>query len=137
MAEALKVHLVTPRGAVLTQRASSLTVCSELGEMGILPGHCAIIAAIVPGLVSVTLENGQLRRFFVDRGFLEAGHEEVSVLTERCLEVAQLDVAVFRARVDEIEKQLAELSLESPERDDLCHEFDYYRAGLALLEPRS
>ncbi|MCU0661114.1 MAG: F0F1 ATP synthase subunit epsilon [Myxococcota bacterium] len=136
MSFALRVQLVTPRGTVLDEKASSLTVGSELGEMCMLPGHCAILAALEPSRMIVELQSGTRRELLIDWGFLEGGAEHAQVVTERCVDVDKLDAEELRKRIEEIEKQLSPSANETLAHDGLVRELAYHRVGLGLLEQR-
>ena len=53
MAETLHRKVVTPTGCVVNQHVNTFTARSEMGEFCILPGHCLLLTALVPGLMKI------------------------------------------------------------------------------------
>lgn len=136
MSPTLRVQLVTPKGTAVDGQTASLTVSSDLGEMCILPDHCALLAAIVPCRLTVDLEGDARREYLVDFGFLEGGGKHFRVVTERCVAVDKLDEASLKVRADELEKQVDSISDDSAEKSRLAQDLVYHRAALHILDPR-
>ena len=112
----MHIDIVTPGGSVLDTSATVVTVPSVLGEMGLMPGHLPIIAAIQPGTLTVESEDGN-HVFAVDRGFVEMARDHINVITESALTPEQIDVAQAKADRD---KAIA--SAQSNEGDSVANE---------------
>ena len=52
---ALKVEIVTPRGAALSAEADEATVPGVLGELGVLPGHRPLLSGVKPGVLRLRI----------------------------------------------------------------------------------
>ena len=91
---------------------------SPEGEFGIMRGHIPFLAALVPGRVSV-VSNGDREEFFVPGGFLEAGGPvddyHVIVLADDAENLAEIDVADARRRLDDARRRAQEQSDERRE----------------------
>jgi F-type H+-transporting ATPase subunit epsilon len=96
-ASTITLEIVTPEGTRLTEQVRSVTVPSVEGELGILPGHRPLLAALKTGIVSYELE-GETRRVAVGTGMAEVYEDRVVLLTERF--VRNEDVDPVRVRLD-------------------------------------
>src|SRR5437867_11579381 len=98
----LEVHVVTPEKEVWTGDADFLVATAIDGEIGILPGHAPLLAALDVGRLSIDT-GGSKEEAAVDGGFLHVKDDRVDVLAEH----AELggDVEQFRERRKERDEQ--------------------------------
>jgi F-type H+-transporting ATPase subunit epsilon len=101
----LDVHVVTPEAEVWTGEADFLVATAIDGEIGILPGHAPLLAALDVGRLSIETGGGK-EDAAVDGGFLHVKDDRVDVLAEH----AEMggDVEQFRERRKEREEQGSE-----------------------------
>lgn len=88
---ALDVHIVTPSREVWAGEATFVVARSIEGELGVLPGHEPLLAALGDGPLEVKTANGTVTAV-VDGGFLSVGAPvddvtRVDVLAEHVAEV--------------------------------------------------
>ncbi|HOI08869.1 MAG TPA: ATP synthase F1 subunit epsilon [Myxococcota bacterium] len=97
----MKLDVVTKIGAVVRgMDATEVVLPGVLGEMGILPGHKALIAGL--GVGPMIVRNGTEEAWFaLAGGFVEVLGEDVRVLTETCERADQIDVERARAKLAE------------------------------------
>jgi F-type H+-transporting ATPase subunit epsilon len=120
----LQVHLVTPEREVWTGQASFVVARAGDGDLGVLPGHAPLLAALQVGPVFIDAEGGRVAAA-VDGGFLHVGHEDdddqvtrVDILAEHALlaeELGQEDPAACEQRAEELrsEGRFAEARVET------------------------
>ena len=108
---ALKLVIVTPEADVLQIECDEVVVPGVKGEIGILPGHVALITALRPGVL-VILSKGKKTYYAVNAGFAEVEEDTVTVLTDSSEEAAAIDVARAKKALAEAEEQLQGLSPE-------------------------
>jgi F-type H+-transporting ATPase subunit epsilon len=104
----LEVHLVTPEREVWTGEAGFVVARAVDGDLGILPGHTPLLAALAVGPVLIDGEGGRTAAV-VDGGFLHVAHEgdttRVDILAERAVladELAGEDLAEFERHAEEL-----------------------------------
>ncbi len=106
----MKLDVVTPEGAkVRGEEVSEVTLPGLLGEMGILPGHVAMMAALGTGPMRVHTAKGVFV-YAVSGGYVEVLGDVVRVLTETCERADEVDVERARAKLAEAAQRLAGLS---------------------------
>jgi len=99
--DAVRCVIVTPEQTSLDTRARSVTLPLFDGLRGVSHGHSPFIGRLGAGEVRIVGEQGSppdaVRRLFVEGGFVEVAHDQVTVITQRALPVEKVDVAAARA----------------------------------------
>jgi len=96
--------IVTPETTVLDTTARSVVLPLEDGQRGVGRGHAPFIGRLGAGEVRITAADGveSVHRTFVDGGFVEVAHDVVTVITQRAVPAAKIDLAEARAALAEI-----------------------------------
>ena len=87
--------VVTPEATALQMPAEFIALPLYDGEMGVAPGHSPFIGRLGYGELRVR-EDGRTVRMYIDGGFVQVSKDQVSILTQQAVPVAQLDAAVAR-----------------------------------------
>jgi F-type H+-transporting ATPase subunit epsilon len=88
----LQCVVVTPERALVDERADFVALPLYDGEIGILPGRAPLVGRLGYGELRIK-KDGQVRRFFVDGGFVQVRDNVVTVLTSRALKAEEINVA--------------------------------------------
>jgi F-type H+-transporting ATPase subunit epsilon len=101
--------IVTPETTVLDAKARNVILPLEDGQRGVGRGHAPFIGRLGAGEVRITAADGgeAAHRMFVDGGFVEVGHDVVTVITQRAVPAATIDLAAARANLAAITAQPA------------------------------
>jgi F-type H+-transporting ATPase subunit epsilon len=91
--------VVTPEQMALDEKAEFVALPLFDGEIGILPGHSPMIGRL--GFGELRLRNqGQVRRIYLDGGFVQVVEDVVSVLTPRAIPAAKIDAGAARKQLE-------------------------------------
>ncbi len=121
----LKLEILTPSGpmaATMVEEEPGVDVAGVqvpgvVGELGILPGHIALVTPVSPGVVRF-VRDGKDERIAVGTGFVEVdAHGHVSILVDRAIAAADVDVSTVQTAAKQAREALAKDS-DSIERDD-------------------
>jgi F-type H+-transporting ATPase subunit epsilon len=83
--------VVTPEKAVLDEAADFVAMPMFDGELGVLPGRAPLIGRL--GCGELRLRRGmEVRRFFIDGGFVQVRANTVTILTARAQRAEEIDV---------------------------------------------
>ena len=88
----LQCIVVTPEETVLDTQAEFVALPLFDGEIGIAPGHSALIGRLGYGEMRIK-SAGVTKSYYVDGGFVQVAANIVSVLTNRALAASKLNPA--------------------------------------------
>ncbi len=128
--EELRLRVVTPDGGAFDERVLSVTARSEVGELCVLPRHRPILAALRAGRLVAERAGGEPEVFVTDSGFLEGGPDHVNVIARRCEAAAELDADEMGSEVERLERRLAELEEDDPDRERAAEDLAWARVRL-------
>ena len=98
--------IVTPETTVLDTRGRFVSLPLFDGLRGVGHGHSPFIGRLGAGEVRIVGEQGgqadAVRRLFVEGGFVEVGHDAVTVITQRAVPAEKVDAAAARAELERI-----------------------------------
>jgi len=107
----LEVHLVTPEREVWTGEADFVTARAVDGDLGVLPGHAPLLAALAVGPVFIDAGGSRIA-VAVDGGFLHVAPADdvtrVDILAEHAVlpdELAQDDPESHERRAEELRSE--------------------------------
>ena len=103
----MRFSLISITKKVLEAEISSVTLPTKTGTITVLPKHEPLVAALNPGVLSVTVE-GKVQSFAIGGGVLETDGENVSVLADMVEEGASIDSEVAIQRKNEAARLLKE-----------------------------
>jgi F-type H+-transporting ATPase subunit epsilon len=124
MAKTCELNIVSAHGELFHGPVASLTVTGERGDLGIFPGHTALITPIKPGQVTATNAKGEEQVFYISGGMLEVQPTVVTVLADTALRAQDIDEAAA-----ERAKEKAQAFL-----DQKHSELDYAKARAELSQ---
>jgi F-type H+-transporting ATPase subunit epsilon len=112
MASTIKLEIVTPEAKTYSEDVTMVTLTGTEGEMGILPGHMALMTQLVAGEILVN-KDGQTISLAVGDGFVQVTGERVAVLTDMAIRAENIDeVAAEQARQRAVARLAEKLSEE-------------------------
>lgn len=104
----MHVELVSIERALWSGEATAVNARTVEGDIGILPGHEYLIAALAPGyVVRIDREGDQPLRVAVHGGFVAVREGAVSVLAEMAEQADEIDVARARDALGRAESELS------------------------------
>ena len=124
----LHLEIISQEKQLLSQEVDMVLAPSHMGQIGILPGHISLFAALEEGeLVIVT--GSKYDVFAVTGGFLDVNQDQVTVLANSAIRAKDIDVR----KVEEARKKAQEtMKNQLSERDYKIAEADLRKAILEL-----
>jgi F-type H+-transporting ATPase subunit epsilon len=116
--------LVSPEKMAFSGEVDQVDIPGAEGDFGVLAGHAPVVAAIRPGILTVT-NNGTREKIIVLGGLAEVSEKGLTVLADVATSMEELDRAKFAETISEMEAKLAEK--EGSELDHAIERLDHYR----------
>lgn len=123
---AITVHcdIVSAEENLFSGLVERVVAAGALGDLGIEPGHAALISPLKPGPIRVVKQGGSEEIIYVSGGYIEVQPNVVTVLADTAVRANDLDEAAALEA-----KKHAEQAIENQGSD-----FDYSRALTQLAE---
>src|SRR5207302_11263410 len=116
--------LVSPEKLAFAGEVDQVDIPGVEGDFGVLAGHAPVVAAVRPGILTVT-NGGTHERIIVLGGLAEVSEKGLTVLADVATSLEELDRAKFAETISEMEANLAEK--EGSELDHAIERLDHFR----------
>jgi F-type H+-transporting ATPase subunit epsilon len=108
MADKLTFSLVSPERELFSGEVDQVNIPGSEGDLGILPNHSPLMAAIRTGAITV-MNDGQETQFFIQGGFADVTPDGLTVLAERASPLADVNRDSLSSEIAEAQAALAGL----------------------------
>ncbi len=98
----LQVELVAADRLVWSGEAKMLQARTTEGDIGVMPGHTALLSLLVPGVVVVTTTEGEYWAAAVSGGFISVADNRVSILSEQAEMSHDIDLEHARKELERL-----------------------------------
>jgi len=105
MAKRIRLEVITPERAVLTEEVDSLILPGLDGLFGVLPNHQALVAALRAGPV-IYRQDGRREKLAVSGGFFEFARNRAIILADAAELAAEIDVIRAREAAERARRRL-------------------------------
>lgn len=103
----MELDIVSAEASIFNGQVESLSVTGAAGELGIFPGHTALLTTLKPGHIQLVLPGNREEVFYISGGMLEVQPTVVTILADTAVRATDLDEASARAAKDHAEKMLS------------------------------
>ena len=117
--------LVSPEKLAFAGEVDQVDVPGVEGDFGVLAGHAPVVAAIRPGILTIT-SGGAHQKVIVLGGLAEVSDNRLTVLADVATSIQELDRAQFAETIAEMEAKLAEK--EGDELDHAIERLDHFKS---------
>jgi len=99
--------LVSPEKLAFSGEVDQVDVPGWEGDFGVLAGHAPVVAAVRPGILTITA-GGSQQKIIVLGGLAEVADDRLTVLADVATSTAEIDRAEFAGAIAEMEAKLSE-----------------------------
>ncbi|WP_448028885.1 F0F1 ATP synthase subunit epsilon [Bradyrhizobium liaoningense] len=117
--------LVSPEQLAFSGEVEQVDIPGVEGDFGVLAGHAPVVAAIRPGILTITT-GGKHEKVIVLGGLAEVSEKGLTVLADVATSLAELDRAQFAETIAEMEENLKEH--EAGELDSAIERLDHFKS---------
>jgi F-type H+-transporting ATPase subunit epsilon len=98
--------LVSPEKLAFAGDVDQVDIPGADGDIGILAGHSPLVAALRPGIMTITT-GGTQQKIIVLGGLAEVSDKGLTVLADTATSISELDREAFAGQIAEMEEKLA------------------------------
>jgi F-type H+-transporting ATPase subunit epsilon len=117
--------LVSPEKLAFSGEVDQVDIPGLEGDFGVLAGHAPVVAALRPGILTVT-QGGAHQKIIVLGGLAEVSEKGLTVLADVATSIEELDRAAFAEQISGMEEKLAEK--EGSELDHALERLDHFKS---------
>jgi F-type H+-transporting ATPase subunit epsilon len=117
--------LVSPEKLAFSGEVDQVDIPGVEGDFGVLAGHAPVVAAIRPGILTVTV-GGNHEKIIVLGGLAEVSEKGLTVLADVATSMEEIDKAAFADRISGMEARLSEK--EGSELDRAIERLDHFKS---------
>ena len=128
-----QLSLVSPEPLLFAGQVDQVDLPGKEGDFGVLAGHAPIVATLRPGIVTA-ITGTDRERFVVYGGLAEFANAELTVLADSASSLEDVDLAELKARIDEMQENLAKTA-PGDELDRALAVLDHYKSIHIHLAP--
>ena len=129
MEDTYKIEIVSPEKVIFAdENVLEVVLPSYEGEMGILKDHIPIIAFLRPGIVKILKSSENVNSFFVQDGIIEFYNNNLTILSNKIINIKNLNKEKIDQLITETEKFLNDEKLNDDNRYLANHKIDALRS---------
>jgi F-type H+-transporting ATPase subunit epsilon len=117
--------LVSPEKLAFSGEVDQVDIPGVEGDFGVLAGHAPVVAAIRPGILTVT-RGGTHEKIIVLGGLAEVSEKGLTVLADVATSLEELDRPKFADKISGMEEKLKEK--EGSELDRAVERLDHFKS---------
>ena len=112
MADKLNFSLVSPERELFSGQVDQVDIPGTEGDLGILPMHAPLMAAIRAGTMTV-YNNGEQTLYFVQGGFADATPEGLTILAEQATLLSDVSSELISSEIEKTKAAIETLDGEA------------------------
>ena len=101
----MKTRLITPERILFEGESTSVVAPALSGQLGILPKHAPLMAALGDGVLKIVSESSRTY-FVIFGGFLQVKDNRVIVLADRARDAQEIDLQKAEAKLATLKNSL-------------------------------
>lgn len=103
----INFDFVSPEASIVSSEVDMVLIPGVDGDAGILPDHAPFMTTLRQGIVEVTFEQGNVKKYLVEGGFADITQDKMTILAETSLNLSDTDSKVLKSELDIINEKLA------------------------------
>ena len=129
MEDTYKIEIVSPEKVIFSdENVQEVVLPSYEGEMGILKDHIPIISFLRPGIVKILKSSANINSFFVQDGIIEFYNNNLTILSNKIINIKNLNKENIDQLITETEKILNDEKLNDNNRYLANHKIEVLRS---------
>jgi F-type H+-transporting ATPase subunit epsilon len=102
----INFDFVSPEASIVSSEVEMVLIPGIDGDAGILPNHSPFMTTLRQGIVEVTFEEGNVKRYLVEGGFADITQDKMTILAENSLNLSDSDSNALKNEIELINEKL-------------------------------
>ena len=102
----INFDFVSPEASIVSSEVEMVLIPGIDGDAGILPNHSPFMTTLRQGIVEITFEEGNVKRYLVEGGFADITQDKMTILAENSLNLSDSDSNTLKNEIDIINEKL-------------------------------
>ena len=102
----INFDFVSPEDSIVSSEVEMVLIPGIEGDAGILPNHSPFMTTLRQGIVEVTFEEGNVKRYLVEGGFADINQDKMTILAENILNLSDSDNNTLKTEIDIINDRI-------------------------------
>jgi len=77
------------------------------GDAGILPNHAPNMTILRQGIVEVTFDKDNIKKYLVEGGFADVTPQKITILAESSLNLTDIDSLLLKEKIEQIDENIS------------------------------
>ena len=103
----INFDFVSPEASNVSSEVDMVLIPGIDGDAGILTALPPFMTTLRQGIVEVTFEQGNVKKYLVEGGFADITQDKMTILAETSLNLSDSDSKVLKSEIDIINEKLA------------------------------
>ena len=102
----INFDFVSPEASIVSSEVEMVLIPGIDGDAGILPNHSPFMTTLRQGIVEVTFEEGNVKKYLVEGGFADITQDKMTILAENSLNLSDSDSNTLKNEIELINEKL-------------------------------
>jgi F-type H+-transporting ATPase subunit epsilon len=99
----INFDFVSPEESIVSSEVEMVLIPAKEGDAGILPNHAPFMSILRQGIVEVTFDKDNIKKYLVEGGFADVTPEKITILAESSLNLTDITDAALKDELANIQ----------------------------------
>jgi F-type H+-transporting ATPase subunit epsilon len=99
----INFDFVSPEESIVSSEFEMVLIPAKEGDAGILPNHAPFMSILRQGIVEVTFDKDNIKKYLVEGGFADVTPEKITILAESSLNLTDITDAALKDELANIQ----------------------------------
>ena len=102
----INFDFVSPEESIVSSEVDMVLIPAIEGDAGILPNHAPYMTILRQGIVEVTFEKDNIKKYFVEGGIADVTPQKITILAESSINLTDIDDTALIEKLKQIDENI-------------------------------
>ena len=103
----INFDFVSPEESIVSSEVDMVQIPAVEGDAGILPSHAPYMTILRQGIVEVTFDKDNIKKYLVEGGFADVTPQKITILAESSLNLTDIDSLLLKEKIEQIDENIS------------------------------